>query len=724
MLPSTPPQPGLSHAEARRLREDTLNWRMQGVYLWGYAITVLRIVVTPLNVIILTLAGLLWWLGAYNDAVVTAVVVCINMFVSVFQSVRAQSLLQRISLASAPVAFVWREGELISCHPSHVAVGDVVLLRPADQVVAEGVVLSSHQLHVDESMYTGEDEAIVLCDGAQVRAGSTCVSGAAWYRVTSNHHAMQTLTAVAQQIRTVRTPLGNTIQRIMRVLLVIATFMIFLVTLRDTWYGETILVQVQNATVMAGLIPNALVLALTLCYAVAAIAMTRADVLVQQLPAVEALASVDVVCLDKTGTLTTNNLTLHAVYPITIDEHNCRVALARFVRADIAGNRTSEAIRMALHDVVTPDVPLLAHVLFDSQRKWSMQVTASDTWVLGAPDIIAKQFNSEWVPDSEVNAAIAQGARVLMLAHRAGFTHIDETHPQLPPALQPCAVIVLYDQIRDGATETIATARAAGVQVYVISGDDPQAVATLAKRVGIESNIAVHGADFAASDTTRRQELVQQARVFGRTSPTDKADIIALLQANGQRVAMIGDGYNDIPALKAADVAVVLQSARSAVRHIADVVLLSDDLNGLLALRSYGQHIITRMSAVLQHFIVRVVLSACCLFVGLMVGTVIWTPFDSAMLALWGVAIPSVLLILIPNLVIPPWFMNTQTTVRMLYAFAVISALVVVLTWFSFPQFISSITWWWCLSVLWGRIGLGVFGSSVFRKDKPITYDE
>lgn len=711
MLPLIPPRPGLSHTEAQRLQQHTHDWRMRGVYVWSYAITVLRIIVTPLNIIILTLAGLLWWLGAHHDAVITAVVVCINLFVSVFQSVRAQALLQAISLASAPVAVVWREGELVSCHPNDVVVGDVVLLRPADQVVAEGVVLASEHLRVDESMYTGEDEAVVLSDGAQVRAGSTCVSGAAWYLVTSNQHALQMLTAVAQQMRTVRTPLSNTIQRIMRILLGIATGMIVLVTLRDTLSGETFLVQVQNATVMAGLIPNALVLALTLCYAVAAIAMTRADVLVQQLPAVEALASVDVICLDKTGTITTNNLTLHAVLPLATDEHTCRVALARFVRADIAGNRTSEAIRMALQQVETPHVPLLAHVPFDSQRKWSMQVTVSDTWVLGAPDIIAKQFDSEWKSDCEVDNAVAQGARVLMLAHRAGVAQIDEAHPQLPPKLQPYGVVILYDQIRDGAAETIATARAAGVQVYVISGDDPQAVATLAKRVGIESATAVHGADFGSADTAHRQELVQQMRVFGRTSPSDKADIIAMLQTNGQRVAMIGDGYNDIPALKVADVAVVLQSARSAVRNIADVVLLSDDLNGLLALRKYGQHITTRMTAVLQHFIVRVVLSACCLLVGLLVGTVIWTPFDSAMLALWGVALPSVLVIMWPQLPMAAWLGDERVTRQLLVWLCVMSVGITVIIQWWWPSMLAAVLWWWCAALLWGRLIYGVWSA-------------
>lgn len=704
MLPLSPPQPGLSHAEAHRIRAHTRNWRMHGVYLWSYATVMLRIIVTPLNIIIFTLAGLLWWLGAYSDAGITAVVVCINMFVSIVQSVRAQSLLQSISFASAPVAFVWRESELVSCHPDDVVVGDVVLLRPADQVVAEGVILSSEHLHVDESMYTGEDEAVGLADGAQLRAGSTCVSGSAWYCVTSNQHTLQMMTAGAQQMRTVRTPLSDMIQRNMSVLLVIATVMIILVTLRDAWYGETLLVRIQNATVMAGLIPNALVLALTLCYAAAAIAMTRADVLVQQLPAVEALASVDVICLDKTGTITTNNLTLHAVLPIATDEQNCRVALARFVRADIAGNRTSEAIRIALHDIEATHIPLIAHLPFDSHRKWSMQVTASDTWVLGAPDVIAKQFDAEWKTDVAVDNAVAQGARVLLFAHSAGVTPIDENHPRLPSRLRPYGVVILYDQIRDGAAETITIARAAGIQVYVISGDDPQAVATLAKQVGIESATAVHGAEFMLADTTRRQALVQQMRVFGRTSPTDKADIIAMLQTNGQRVAMIGDGYNDIPALKTADVAVVLQSARSAVRNIADVVLLSDDLNGLLALRKYGQHITIRMTAVLQHFLVRVVLSACCLFVGLLVGTVIWTPFDSAMLALWGVAIPSVLLIVMPNIIIPPWFIDMRVTVRMLSVLATISAVLVIGSWLGWPHLTATIMWWWCMCVLWSRI--------------------
>lgn len=709
MLPTTPPQPGLTNHDARQRLRRPLHIAGLLRSLWSYVRAALVIVFTPLNTIILGLAVLLWWFGAGIDAAMTAGVVCVNVLVNIVQALRAIHTLQAISLASAPVAMVWREGALGECASDTVVTGDVVLLRPGDHVVADGVLLAATRLTVDESMYTGEHEPVPHDVGAVVRAGSTCVTGAAWYRVTETVHALHLLNAVAQRVRLIDTPLSRTIQQTVQRIVLLAGMLIVLVLIRDAWLAVPWLMRIQHATVMAGLIPNALVLALTLSYALAAIAMTRAQVLVQQLPAVEALASIDVLCIDKTGTLTSNALTLTDVHVLGGDATLCRHLLARFVRADVASNRTNDAICAGLRAVDVPAVALDVHVPFDSQRKWSLQATASDTWVLGAPDVVALNCVPAWVPDAHVQHAIDHGARVLLFAHTPHPYLHDIDNPLLPQGLTACAVVVLYDEIRADAATTIATLHAAGVDVYILSGDDPNAVAALARRVGVVSaHAAVHGSEFAMATPAQQRDVVATARVFGRTTPSTKAQIISMVQARGYRVAMVGDGYNDIPALKTADVAVVLQSARGAVRDVADVVLLADNLASLIALRQYGQRIVMRMSVVLQHFVMRVGVSAACLVTGLYWGEVIWKPFDSAMLALWGVALPSMLLIVAPVVSVAPWLVSPHHTRQALYALLLLSVLLVSVCAVLSPAHIARITWWWCVAVLWVRLLLGI----------------
>lgn len=709
MLPNTPPQSGLSHAEAQRRYTQQHRWSWYLRQGWVYVVAIATIVFTPLNTIILGLASLLWWFGAWRDAVLTAGVVCVNACVSIYQVIRAMYTLHAISLAQAPIAMVWRDDELHECHPTQVVGDDVVLLRPGDHVVADGIVMVAANLELDESMYTGESDARSVHNGELIRAGCTCVSGAAWYKVTSTAHMLAKLTTTARRFRAINTPLSRTIQRTVQGIVIVALGLIVVVSIRDTLLATPVLLRIQHATVMAGLIPNALVLALTLSYALAAIAMARAGMIVQQLPAVEALASIDTLCIDKTGTLTTNSLTLQQIHAIATSPTECRQSLARYVRADIVRNRTSDAINAALSDIDVVAEPVSVHIPFDSARKWSMQVGVTTTWVLGAPDVIAAALPTPVHMPDAVSNAIAHGARVLLFASTTAAVNVDEHDPQLPLSLRVDAFLVLHEQIREHTADLLAVFQAAGVQTYIVSGDDPQAVAALAHRVGIDATHVVHGSTFVTAPHAQQQHMLAMARVFGRTTPTDKATIIELLQANGRRVVMVGDGFNDIPALKAADVAVVLQSARSAVRDSADIVLLADDLAGLLALRSHGQHINTRMRIVLQHFIMRVGVSAVSLSAGLWWGQVIWTPFDSAMLALWGVALPSVLLITLPHLPLAAWLSQPRPTWYTLGVAAGVCVVALALCTVYWPTAAAATLWWLCMLLLWGRLGYGVW---------------
>lgn len=720
MLPTQSPLPGISHREAHIQIKHTRNSMHHIAVVWRYLRMLFVIVFTPLNSLILTLALLLWWFGAWRDAAMTAGVVTANAVVSVVQAIRAMYTLQRITLRNAPQAMVWREGDIHALHPNNVVVGDVLLLRPGDQVVADGVILAAANLHIDESMYTGEHDARMYMESDAVRAGSSCVSGSAWYTVTNRVDAMQQLTSIAQRIRRLDTPLSRNIQTTVQGILLVATVMIVIVLIRDAVLLIPWLARIQHATVMAGLIPNALIMALTLSYALAAVAMGRAHVLVQQLPAVEAVASIDTICIDKTGTLTTNSLELQAIHPCRDDAASTTRAVARFVRIDVAGNRTNYALMHALAHIDAQVETVVQHVPFDSLRKWSMQVTDSHTWVLGAPDIIAPYLTEQPLQQT-LNQALSMGARVLLLA-RGPARHIDLDVPTLAHGLSPYALIVMQESLRADAATTIATMQRAGVTVYILSGDEPHAVQAMARRVGITADVALHARDFFQADLSTQQSLLRHTAVIGRLTPLEKAEITALLQQHGRRVAMVGDGYNDIPALKTADVAVVLQSARAAVRSIADVVLLDDQLDGLLQLRDYGSRINQRMLVVLHHFVIRVVLSLICLVIGLVLGDVLWDPIDSSLLALFGVVIPSVMLILWPNMSYVSWLSHRPTTHRFIWwQLCVIVALSsVTASWM--PHILSTVLWWWCLLSLWGRLGYGVWVSRIRTKNEPVTH--
>ncbi len=722
MLPTTPPQPGLTNSEARRRLRNSYHVARRFSSAWRYLRIVLVIVFTPLNTLILSLALLLWWFGAWRDALLTAGVVCANAVVSIVQAIRAIYTLQRISLRNAPSVLVWRDEKLQTIQPDHVVVDDVMLLREGDQVVADGSILASANLQIDESMYTGEHDARAYAVTDTLRAGSTCVMGSAWYKITSQTDSLQLLTAISQRIRHLDTPLSRTIQKTVNYILLIAFLLIGVVMLRDIMLSTPWLERLQHATVMAGLIPNALILALTLSYALAAMAMSRARVLVQQLPAVEAVASIDTICIDKTGTLTNNTLELRQLHPCCDDLLTSTHAVARFVRADVAGNRTNEAIMHALAHLDVPVEHVVRHVPFDSARKWSMQVTAQHTWVLGAPDVLAPHLTHPVLPHF-LAEAFASGARVLLLARCHVFTTIDDDMPILPNVLQPYVIVVLQETIRADAVATIANMRQAGVNVYVLSGDDPHAVQSIARRVGITADVALHAQDFFRADATSQFQLLRQTSVVGRLTPFEKAEIVNMLHQQGRRVAMVGDGFNDIPALKEADVAVVVQSARAAVRGIADVVLLNDQLDGLLHLRSYGNRINQRMMVVLHHFVIRVALSALSLVCGLVLGDVIWGPIDSSFLALFGVVLPSVLLIVWPQISYLPWLSDWHKT--WLFLAGQLCGVIVIscVTAWWMPSALSTVLWWWCILSLWGRLGLGIWMGRLRTKDEPVTHD-
>lgn len=650
MLPITPPISGLTHYDAQ-VRYDAIaeRWRT-GRRLYTYLVICSQILFTPLNLIILGLGGTLWVLGRELDAFATMVVVIINVALSMVQSIRARVMLHQIAEAAMPTVHVWRADALHAVHPQRVVAGDVVLVRPGDQIVTDGYVLVAESCAFDESLLTGENEPVVRSANDGLVAGAWCVSGAAWYHVTvaTNQGSMAQIMVGAQIPRVIVTPLMNDVNQVLRMMVMIASGLMLVVLIRDYYLQIPLAQMIAHLTVMAGLIPNALVLTLTVSLALAAVYMSRVGGLVQQMAAVDAMCQVDTLCFDKTGTLTANQLRVTAVRVISGDESLVRQQLGAYVHADIAGNRTAQVIAAA---ILAAPATVVQSVPFDATRKWSMQQQADGVYLLGAPDVLRPALAPGWQTIDLASDAVATGARVLLFARTDVLPpDFDYQQPLLPPAITPLALVIMHDTIRPEARQVLDQFRALGVRTLIISGDDPRAVAALMTQVGFSAEQQlVHGHEIDALTDDALVALVAQVAIFGRVTPHHKARIMTALRQNGATPAMVGDGMNDILAMKQSVLALAMQTSNSAVRAVADVVLLNDNLAVLPALLQAGQRVISGMQAVLNHFLVRVTLSTVLLLTGILLGQIIWQPAESAFLALCGVVIPAMVIVSRPH---------------------------------------------------------------------------
>ncbi len=703
MLPVVPPISGLTHHDAKiRYDASAVRWR-RWHYFRDYAVICGRILFTPLNLIILGLGVTLSVLGRDLDAFATMIVVTINVVMSMVQSTRARMMLQQIANAALPTISVWRSDGLHAVHPQTVVAGDVILVRPGDQIVADGRILVADSVAFDESRLTGENEPIVRMAGDELVAGAWCVNGAAWYQVTiaTNQGTMAQIIAGAQIPRNIVTPLMTDINRVLQVMVMIASGLMVVVVFRDYYLQVPLVELIAHLTVMAGLIPNALVLTLTVSLALAAVYMSRSGGLVQQTAAVDAMCQVDTLCFDKTGTLTANQLQVTALRVMHGDETTFRQQLGAYVHADVAGNRTTQVIAMAIS--ANPATVIQA-VSFDAVRKWSAQQHADGVFLLGAPDVLRPALAAQWRDIDLASDAVHAGARVLLFARADAFApDFDNENPTLPSAITPLGLVIMQDTIRPEAREVLDAFRALGVRIVIISGDDPQAVAALMTQVGfVASQQVVHGREIDALADDALATLVAKVAIFGRVTPPQKARIITALRQNGASPAMVGDGMNDVLAMKQSTLALAMQTSNSAVRAVADVVLLNDNLAVLPALLHAGQRVISSMQAVLNHFLVRVSLSTVLLLTGMLLGKIIWLPADSAFLALGGVVIPA--LVIVSRSTTPASLRDRARMWRDAGWLCGIGVVVVVITHFFFAHAQAQILVGFAIMGLWIRL--------------------
>ena len=651
-LHSTSELRGLSESEVAERHRRGLGNMLPSKTGRTYAQILRENVLVPVNVIMFVLGLALVILGQIPDALISVGVAFFNVLVGTVQEVRAKRVLDRITLLTRPKASVLRGGQEQAVDPDDVVIGDMLLLRPGDQVIVDGRVVSNARLEVDESLLSGESEPAVKQRGDWLYSGSFCTSGSASYQAekVGGESVAGQLAVGARAFRRVYTPLQRQINLILQVMLLVSIFfeILLLLAVRDN--RVSLVDSVKMAVVVIGIVPKGLLLATSVAYALGAVRIVGKGALVQQANAIEALSNVDVLCLDKTGTLTANALLLESIHPLRIEGERLRHLLGSYVASVSVGNLTSAALGAAC-----PGQPLRAieEVAFASARKWSAlsfdDAQLQGTYVLGAPDILQPSLDERLDEDAEafIGAETGRGRRVLLFASRSEVEplHDSRGEPILPHALLPLGILSMSDQLRPEAQTTLSGFAEAGIQLKVISGDHPETVAALAKQAGFAvSGSAVSGEELSGMDAAQLAQAAEEYAIFGRITPQQKAELVQALRSRGHTVAMIGDGVNDVLSLKQASLGIAMQSGSAATRGVADIVLLKDSFAALPQVFREGQRIRQGMHNILKLFLTRVLYMMCLLVAIMIVDGFPFVPRQNAILTLLTEGIPALAL--------------------------------------------------------------------------------
>lgn len=587
---------GLSEQEAQRRRRGGSRSSAQSSR--SYASIVRANTLTVFNLILAAFGAVTLIFGDWRDALFLGVIVA-NTSIGIFQEVRAKRALDRLALLVAPQARVTRDGVQRLVPVEEVVDGDLTTIAAGDQIVADGSLVAASELRLDESVLSGESEPIGRQTGEQVRSGAFVSEGTGAYLVTAvgDESFAARLTGQARSFRHPRSPLERAVNRLLYGLVVVVVLLGAL--LGYSLYHRQVSAHTAVATSAAGvvtLIPEGLVVLVSLTYAVAAAKMSRRGVLAQQLNAIESLASVDTICIDKTGTLTEATLRLVEVVPAPgLEEDRVRKLLGDFAASAPARNLTLEAIAEGCEGRA---LPLQGEVPFSSARRWSALRLGDDSLYLGAP---------ERLPLGELASTAQryqqQGRRVLALA-RSSQPLPEQAGERPPPGAEPLGLIVLAERLRPSVGQTIAFLQDQGVQVKVLSGDAPQTVAAIARDVGIAVDRVGTG-ESVPSDPAALADFAKHVSVLGRVSPENKQAIVEALVRQGRYVAMIGDGVNDVPALKQSRLAIAQGSGAQMARSVSDLVLVSGDFGSVPILLAEGRRALRNLQRVTKLYVTK-----------------------------------------------------------------------------------------------------------------------
>ncbi|MEV8087959.1 cation-translocating P-type ATPase [Streptomyces nigra] len=605
-------------------------------------------VFTRFNAIIGVLWLIMLFVAPIQDSLFGFVILA-NTGIGIVQEWRAKKTLDSLAVIGEARPTVRRDGVAAEIGTSEIVLDDLVEIGPGDKAVVDGVCVEADGLEIDESLLTGEADPVVKRPGDPVLSGSFVVAGGGAFQATKvgrEAYAAQ-LAEEASRFTLVHSELRSGISTILKYvtwMMVPAAIGLIITQLfvKENDLDDSIARTVGGIVPM---VPEGLVLLTSVAFAIGVIRLGRKQCLVQELPAIEGLARVDTVCLDKTGTLTEGGMDVTALRTLDgFDESYVRTVLGALGESDPRPNASLKAVIAAYPDA--EDWRRTAALPFSSARKYSGATFSegdgqSGTWLLGAPDVLLSDDHPALAETDRLNE---QGLRVLLLARAA--RELDD--PEVALDSKPAALVVLEQRLRPDAADTLRYFAEQNVQAKVISGDNAVSVGAVATKLGLT------GTTVDARRLPRERDemagAIEDATVFGRVTPQQKRDMVGALQSRGHTVAMTGDGVNDVLALKDADIGVAMGSGSEATRAVAQIVLLNNSFASLPSVVAEGRRVIGNITRVATLFLVKTVYSV---LLALMV--VFWQveypflPRHLTLLSTLTIGVPAFFLALAPN---------------------------------------------------------------------------
>ncbi|MEV6424313.1 HAD-IC family P-type ATPase [Streptomyces sp. NPDC051662] len=610
-------------------------------------------VCTRINAVIGVLFVIILIVGPIQDALFGGVILA-NTLIGVFQEVRAKRTLDRLAIVGEARPTVRRDGKTVELAPAHIVLHDVIELGPGDKAVVDGTVVEADNLEVDESLLTGEADAVLKSPGDKVMSGSFVLAGTGAFvatRVGRDAYAAQ-LTEEARRFTLVNSELRNGINTIIKYVTyaIIPAGVALIISQLAVGGGDVPEAVRRMVAGIVPMVPEGLVLLTSVAFAVGVVRLGKKKCLVQELPAIEGLARVDTVCLDKTGTLTETSMDVDEVHQI---EQGVPVAnvLGALGAVD---SRPNASMRAIIEAYPAPEGwTERESAPFSAARRWSgATLTDRDggtsTWLIGAADVLLPQGHPVLVA---VDAYGERGLRVLLVA-RCSIPLSEALHmpERVTGAAAPVAVVVIRQRTRKEAPATLRYFAEQGVDTKVISGDNALSVGAVARGLGLPGSDRHIDARRLPEDRDELADAVESNAIFGRVGPQRKRDMVAALQSRGHTVAMTGDGVNDVLALKDADVAVSMGTGSPAARSVAQIVLLDNNFSSLPSVVAEGRRVIGNIERVANLFLTKTMYSVLLAIVVVLAN--VPYPFLPRHLTLIGsltIGIPAFFLALAPN---------------------------------------------------------------------------
>ncbi len=577
----------------------------------------------------------------------------INLAIGIIQEIRAKISIEKLSILQAPTTIVVRDGEEYSIPSNDIVLDDVFKIQTGNQIPVDGIVLEGY-VEVNESLLTGESVAVKKNKGDTIMAGSFVTGGSCYAKADSvgDECYVQKLTAKAKRFKKPRSELMTTLNWIVKIvgLLIIPIALgIGLVNYTHTESETYRIIEMirfiveRTGSVIIGMIPAGLILLTTMALSLGVIRLHKRNTLVQDMYSLEMLARIDVLCLDKTGTITDGRMKVLKDVPLT-ERHQLDLSDIIGTMEKILDDSNQTAVALRAHYIPKNELSAVKILPFSSERKYSAVTFAGyGTYALGAPEFIIPDL-----PESikmQIDQYTFAGNRVLMLAHSTANI---SSKQQLPVTMKPISLIVLTDNIRNEAIETIKWFKDNDVNVKVISGDNPITVSEIAKRAGIE-----HASNWISLEGLSDKEVASVAdryTVFGRVTPDQKALLIKSMKRSGHTVAMTGDGVNDILAMRESDCSITVASGADSAKNVAHIVLVDNNFNSMPNVVSEGRRVINNIQQSASLFLMKTLFIT--LLALLSIVSVKSFPFSSGMLTMLELLIigfPSFVLSLQPN---------------------------------------------------------------------------